>query len=182
MYRGADVAETARLAAEVGLAGFSIEDYTGDDDNPIYDPAAAADRVTAAAAAAHEGPVRLVVTARAENYLHHRLDLGDTISRLQAFQAAGADVLYAPGVTDADDIRSLVEAVDLPVNVLALPGTPTVAELAELGVIRISVGGAFSLVGIDAVAEAAREFLEQGTYGYWAAASRGVADRNTAFE
>jgi 2-methylisocitrate lyase-like PEP mutase family enzyme len=125
--------------------------------------------------------VRLVITARAENYLHHRPDLGDTISRLQAFQEAGADVLYAPGVTDAGDIRRLVEAVDLPVNVLALPGAPTVAELAELGVKRISVGGGFNLVGIGAVVEAAREFLEQGTYGYWAAANRGVADRKAAF-
>ena len=180
-HQPADVAETARLAAEVGLAGFSIEDYTGDDDNPMYDATTAAARVAAAAAAAHEGPVRLVITARAENYLHHRPDLSDTISRLQAFQEAGADVLYAPGVTDAGDIRRLVESVDLPVNVLALPGAPTVTELAELGVKRISVGGGFSLVGIGAVVEAAREFLEQGTYGYWAAASRGAADRNAAF-
>ncbi len=177
----AGVAETVRLAVAVGLAGCSVEDFTGREDDPIYPIGAAAERVAAAAETAHAGPVRLVLTARAENYLHGRPDLDDMIGRLQAFQEAGADVLYAPGLTEARDIRRLVESVDLPVNVLALPGAPPVAELAELGVARISVGGAFSLVGIGAVAEAAREFLESGTYGFWGRAAEGIVDRDSAF-
>ena len=109
----------------------------------------------------------MVLTARAENYLHGRPDLADTIARLQAYQEAGADVLYAPGLTDLADIRSVVESVDRPVNVLALPGGPPVAELAEAGVRRISVGGAFALAAYGALVEAARELLDEGTYGYW---------------
>jgi 2-methylisocitrate lyase-like PEP mutase family enzyme len=163
----ADVAETVRLAAETGLAGCSIEDFTRDKDAPIYEHAAALDRVAAAVEAAHAGPARLVLTARAENYLHGREDLADTIARLQAFQEAGADVLYAPGLVGLDDIRAVVSAVDRPVNVLALPGGPPVSELAEAGVARISVGGAFAYVALGAVVEAAAELREQGTYGYW---------------
>lgn len=176
------VANTVRLAKETGLAGCSIEDYTGNSDDPIYEASHAAERVAAAAEAAHSGSVRLVLTARAENHLHGRDDLADTIHRLQSFQAAGADVLYAPGVTTAKDIQHLVESVDLPVNVLALPGTPSVAELARLGVARVSVGGGFSLVGIGAVADAARELLDRGTYGYWKQAANGITARNKAFE
>jgi 2-methylisocitrate lyase-like PEP mutase family enzyme len=117
------VARTVTLAGETGLAGCSIEDFTGDDDDePIYAIGPAAERVAAAAGAAHAGPARLVLTARAENYLHGRQDLADTIARLQAYQAAGADVLYAPGLTSLADIRQVVTAVDRPVNVLALPG------------------------------------------------------------
>ena len=178
----AGVADTVRLAVTAGLAGCSVEDYSGDDDRPIYESDHAADRVAAAAEAAHSGPVRLVLTARSENYLHQRTDLGDTIARLQAFQEAGADVLYAPGITEAGNLRTIVESVDLPVNVLALPGVPPVAELAEMGVARISVGGGFNLVGLGAVAKAALELLEQGTYGYWEQAKAGTAARNTAFE
>lgn len=177
-----DVAATVRLAMDAGLAGCSVEDYTGNDDHPIYEPAHAADRVAAAAEAAHSGSVRLVLTARSENYLHNRPDLSDTIARLQAFQAAGADVLYAPGVTEAADIQRIVESVDLPVNVLALPGVPPVAELAELGVARVSVGGGLSLVGLGAVAKAAGELLHAGTYSYWDQAREGIAARDTAFE
>ena len=126
--------------------------------------------------------MHLVLTARTENYLHGRPDLADTIARLQSFQEAGADVLYAPGLTDAGDIHAVVDSVDLPVNVLALPGTPPVAELAKLGVKRVSIGGGFSLVGLGAVAEAAREFLDDGTYGYWEAAIRGAEARDAAFD
>ncbi|HEY4465714.1 MAG TPA: isocitrate lyase/phosphoenolpyruvate mutase family protein, partial [Streptosporangiaceae bacterium] len=122
------VAETIRLAAATGLAGCSVEDFTGRGGDPIYDLALAADRVTAAAEAAHSRagsrPDRLVLTARAENYLHGRPDLADTIARLQAYQAAGADVLYAPGLSRLEDIRQVVRSVDRPVNVLAVPGTP----------------------------------------------------------
>lgn len=157
------VAETVRQAQLAGLAGCSIEDFTGDDDDPIYDLSAAADRV-AAAVAAGDG---IVLTARAENLLHGRHDLADTITRLQRFQEAGADVLYAPGLTSATDIRSVVTSVDRPVNVLALPSAPTVSELAELGVARISVGGAFAFAALGALAEAGRELLEAGTYGFW---------------
>ena len=100
--------------------------------------------------------MKLVLTARAENYLHGRRDLDDTIARLQAFQAAGADVLYAPGITDLEEIRQVVAAVDRPVNVLALPGVPTIAELATIGVGRVSVGSAFHLVAIGAVVDGTR--------------------------
>jgi 2-methylisocitrate lyase-like PEP mutase family enzyme len=175
------VAETVRLAIEHGLAGCSVEDFTGRDNEPIYDAGLAADRVAAAAEAAHSGPVHIVLTARAENYLHGRPDLADTVARLQLFQENGADVVYAPGLTEVEDIRAVVESVDLPVNVLALPGAPTVAELAEIGVKRISVGGGFSLVGLAAVAEAASEFLNQGTYGFWKTAAAGAEARNSAF-
>lgn len=167
------VAETVRLAGGTGLAGCSIEDYTKRNDDPIYDPALARARVQAAADAAHRGPVRLVLTARAENYLHGRPDLADTIARLQAYQEAGADVLYAPGVVKAADIDRVVRSVDRPVNVLAMAGCPPVAELAQLGVRRVSVGGSFAFAAMAAVSEAARELLEQGTYGYAAHAAAG---------
>jgi len=176
------VAATIDLAIEAGLAGCSVEDFTGREDDPIYDAGLAVERVAAAAEAAHRGPVRLVLTARSENYLHGRPDLDDTIARLQAFERAGADVVYAPGVTDAADISRLVEAVAVPVNVLALPSVPSVSELAALGVRRISVGSAFSLVGIGAVADAAREFLDAGTYGFWDTAGEAVALRDQAFD
>jgi 2-methylisocitrate lyase-like PEP mutase family enzyme len=162
------VAQTVALAAETGLAGCSVEDFTGDDDEPIYDIGLAAERVAAAAEAAHAGPARLVLTARAENYLNGRPDLADTITRLQAYQEAGADVLYAPGVTDLADIRQLVSAVDRPVNVLAMPATPSVGELAEAGVSRVSVGGAFAFAALAALVDAATELRDKGTYGYLA--------------
>jgi 2-methylisocitrate lyase-like PEP mutase family enzyme len=162
----AGVAETVRLACATGLAGCSIEDSSGNADAPIYDVALAAERVAAAAEAAHSGPVRLVLTARAENYLHGRPDLADTIGRLQQYSAAGADVLYAPGLSSLDDIRTLIAEVDRPVNVIARPGAPTVAELAAVGAARISVGGAFAWVALAAVVDAARELLDHGTYGF----------------
>src|SRR6516225_7883786 len=167
------VARTVTLAAETGLAGCSLEDFTGDDDDPIYDIGLAAERVAAAVEAAHAGPARLVLTARAENYLHGRQDLADTITRLQAYQAAGADVLYAPGLTSMADIGQLVTAVDRPVNVLAMSGAPPVSELAEAGVSRVSVGGAFAFAALAALAGAAAELRDKGTYGYLANSAAG---------
>ncbi len=163
---------TVRAAADAGLAGCSIEDYSGDPDAPIYDPGLARERVAAAAAAANIRP-RLVLTARAENLIRGNPDLEDTIARLHTYQDAGAHVLYAPGVTDIDDIRRLVSSTDRPVNVLARPGVPAVADLAEVGVARISVGGAFSQVALAALARAGRELLEEGTYGFLDLAAEG---------
>jgi 2-methylisocitrate lyase-like PEP mutase family enzyme len=157
------VADCIRAAVGAGLAGCSIEDYTGDDADPIYPADLAAERIAAAVDAA-DG--ELVLTARAENYLHGRSDLADTIARLQRYRQAGADVLYAPGLTAAADIAAVVEALDAPVNVLAVPAAPPVAELAELGVARISVGGAFAHAALGALVEAGRELRESGSYGY----------------
>jgi 2-methylisocitrate lyase-like PEP mutase family enzyme len=176
-----EVAETLRLALGAGLAGCSVEDYSRREDAPIYDAGLAAERVAAAAAVAHEGPVRLVLTARAENYLHGREDLSDTIARLQAYQEAGADVLYAPGLSSLEDIRQVVASVDRPVNVLALPGAPSVSQLGSVGVSRVSVGGAFAFAALGAVVEAARELSEQGTYGFWERAGSGVQGARSAF-
>jgi len=171
------VAETMRLAIEVGLAGASVEDFARE----IYDIGPATERVAAAAEAAHAGPGRLVLTARAENYLHGRPDLADTITRLQAYQEAGADVLYAPGLRRLEDISQLIREVDRPVNVLALDGVPPVAELAEAGVSRISVGGAFAFAALGAVVAAATELHEQGTYGWRAGSAAGAAAARRAF-
>jgi len=177
----AGVGETVSLAVSVGLAGCSVEDSTGRADQPIFELAEATERVTAAAEAAHRGRVHLVLTARAENYLHGRPDLRDTIARLQAFEAAGADVLYAPGLADLGEIQTVVESVGLPVNVLARPGTPDVATLASVGVKRISVGGAFAWVAMGALVEAARELMETGTYGYLDRAAAGSSTARAAF-
>lgn len=175
------VAETARRALATGVAGFSVEDFTRDDADPIHDIGLAAERVAAAAAAAHAGSARLVVTARAENHIHGRDDLRDTIRRLQRYQEAGADVLFAPGLSRIDDIREVVRSVDRPVSVLAVRGCPTVAELAEVGVRRVSVGGAMAFAALGAAADAARELLEQGTYGYLDRTRPGVAVARAAF-
>jgi len=177
----AGVAETVRLAVAAGLAGCSVEDYAKRDEDPIYDHALAAERVAAAAEVAHSGPVHLVLTARAENYLRGKPYLADTITRLQSYQEGGADVLFAPGVTKPEEIRELVASVDRPVNVLALPGTPPVAELAAMGVKRISIGGAFAFCALDALAHAAREFREHGSYGYWDRVRSGAAAARAAF-
>jgi 2-methylisocitrate lyase-like PEP mutase family enzyme len=178
----ADVAELVRDALGVGLAGCSIEDATGRSDDPIYQPQLAAERVAAAAQVAHGGTHQLVLTARAENHLHGRDDLADTIARLQSFQQAGADVLYAPGLTRASDIKAVVNSVDRPVNVLATPRGPSVVELADLGVSRISVGGSFAFAALDALVTAARELLNEGTHGYGQAAARGRDFARTAFQ
>ncbi len=160
------VAGTVAAAIDAGLAGCSIEDFTGRADDPVYEMSHAVARVAAAAEAAHAGPRGLVLTARAENHLHGRDDLADTITRLQRYAEAGADVVYAPGLTSAADIGEVVRSAGRPVNVLAIAGAPSVAELAELGVARISVGGAFAFAALGALAEAARELRDQGTLGY----------------
>jgi 2-methylisocitrate lyase-like PEP mutase family enzyme len=163
----AGVAATITAAVELGLAGGSVEDFTGDRDAPIYELGHAADRVRAAAEAAHAGPVPFVLTARAENYLHGRRDLAETIARLQAYQEAGADVLFAPAVVDPEDLRQLLSSVDVPVSVLVLPGAPTVGELGALGVSRISVGGAVAVAAYGAAINAVTELREQGTTSYF---------------
>jgi 2-methylisocitrate lyase-like PEP mutase family enzyme len=178
----AGVADTLRLAHEAGLAGCSVEDYTGRDDAPIYDARLAAERIAAAAEAAHSGPVHLVLTARSENHLHGVRDLADTIARLQAYQEAGADVLYAPGLRRVEDIRQLVGSVDRPVNVLAVPGAPSVSELAAVGVSRVSVGGGFAFAALGAVVEAAKELIDEGTYTFWERAGVGAQGAHSAFE
>jgi 2-methylisocitrate lyase-like PEP mutase family enzyme len=176
-----EVADTVRLALDAGLAGCSIEDFTRRPEAPIYDPALASERITAAAEIAHSGPVRLVLTARAENYLHGHPDLAGTIARLRAYQDAGADVLYAPGLVDLDDIRHVVAAVDRPVNVLARPGGPRISELAGVGVARVSVGGALCFAAIGAVVEAANELMEHGTYGFFERTAVGLKAARAAF-
>ena len=161
------VAETIRMAAAAGLAGGSIEDQARDD-RSIYDAARAVDRVHAAAEAAHGLPFPFTLTARCENYLAGRPDLADTIRRLQAYQEAGADVLYAPGLRSREDIATLVRSVDRPVNVImGLQGVRlSRAELSELGVRRISVGSALSRAALGAFLRAAREMREHGTFTF----------------
>jgi 2-methylisocitrate lyase-like PEP mutase family enzyme len=177
----AGVSDTVDGALQVGLAGCSVEDYTGRDVDPIYDIGLATERVVAAATAAHGGPDRLVLTARAENHIRGRDDLAGTIARLEAYQEAGADVLYAPGVASAQDIRTLVSALDRPVNVLARPGVPPIAELAELGVSRVSVGGAFAFASLAALIDAAEELRGPGTYAYTERAAAGIRGVRAAF-
>lgn len=160
------IADVIQRAIEAGVAGASIEDYARNDDRPIYDLALATERIAAAAAAAHGGSRRLVLTARAENYLHDRPDLDDTIARLVSYQEAGADVVYAPGLIEPADIAAVVAAITVPLNVLAFPTGPSVAQLADLGVSRISVGGAFAYAALGALVEAAEEFRDRGTYSY----------------
>ena len=161
-------AETIRLAAGVGAVGGSIEDATGRADGPIYCLEHAVVRVQAAAEAARALPFTFTLTARAENYLHGRPDLKDTIKRLQAYQQSGADVLYAPGLASKDDIAAVVSSVDRPVNVLmGLQGVPlSLSELSAMGVKRVSVGGSLSRAALGAFLRAAREMKEQGTFTY----------------
>jgi 2-methylisocitrate lyase-like PEP mutase family enzyme len=163
-----DCAKTIRLAAEAGLVGGSIEDATGRKDNPIYEFDAAVARVAAAAQAARSLPFKFTLTARSENFLHDRPNLADTIMRLQAFQDAGADVLYAPGLTRPEDIETVVREVDRPVNiVMGLKRIPlTVEDLNQLGVKRISVGGAFTRAALGAFLAAAREVQTKGTFSF----------------
>jgi 2-methylisocitrate lyase-like PEP mutase family enzyme len=162
------VAETIRLAAAAGLVGGSIEDATGHPDRPIYEEALAADRVRAAAETARAVGFPFTLTARAENYLVGRPDLRDTIKRLQAYQEAGADVLYAPGLTSKDDIAAVVSSVDRPVNVLmGLQGAPlSLAALSAIGVRRVSVGSALARTALGALLRAGREMREHGTFTF----------------
>lgn len=159
-------AETVQLASDVGLVGGSIEDATGDAENPIFPFDLAVERVAASCDAAWDLP--FFVTARAENFLHGRPDLDDTIKRLQAFSAAGADVLYAPGLPGIEAIKTVCEAVDKPVNVVMglSGGIHRVDELAAVGVKRISVGGSFARAAMGAFIRAATEVKTHGTFGY----------------
>ena len=175
------VAATIRAAQATGLAGCSVEDYSGRAEDPIYELGLARERIVAAAEAAHAGPVRMVLTARAENHIRGRQDLDDTIARLQAYQEAGADVLFAPGLRDAQDIRRVVDSVDRPVSILAVAGVPTVAELASLGVARVSVGGAFAFAALAALREAGEELRDRGTYDYLKRTATGVQAARAAF-
>ncbi len=163
-------AETIRLAAQAGVVGGSIEDASGDEKKPIYDFALAVERVHAAVEAARALPFGFVLTARAENYLHGRPDLDDTLRRLQAFEKAGADVLYAPGLKDLATIRSVVKAVGRPVNVVMSSADPgiTAEQLAQAGVRRISVGGALCRLALASVLNAAREMKERGGFTWLA--------------
>ena len=164
-----DAAETIRRAGlEAGLVGGSIEDASGDPSRPIYELSHAVERVAAAVEAARRLPFPFIFVARAENYLHGRPDLDDTIRRLQAFEAAGADALYAPGITTPDEIRAVCSSLSKPVNVLAgLRNMPvTVAELAALGVRRISIGSALTRVALGAFHRAAREIASNGTFAF----------------
>lgn len=157
-----------RLAAEAGVVGGSIEDATGDPLHPIYDFELAVERVRAAAEVARSLPTPFMLTARAENFLHGRRDLDDTIRRLRAFEAAGAEVLYAPGLRDLASIRTVTAAVGKPVNVVMSAADPsiTVAQLALAGVKRISVGGALSRLALAAFLKGAREMKERGSFTY----------------
>ena len=161
-------AETIRLAAGAGLVGGSIEDATGRVDDPIHDFDLAVERVAAAVEAARALDFPFMLTARAENFLHGRPDLDDTIRRLQAFERAGADVLYAPGLRTAEEIGAVVSAVEHPVNVvMGLQGVAlSLAELAEIGVKRVSVGSALSRAALGAFLRAAREMKDHGTFTF----------------
>jgi 2-methylisocitrate lyase-like PEP mutase family enzyme len=161
----AGVAETVRLLADAGAAGCSIEDWD-QENGRIDDPGHATELVAAAVEAAHEVEAPLVLTARAENHLHGVDDLDDTIARLTAFRGVGADCVYAPGLTDPSQIAAVVEAVDAPVNVLALPAAPSVPELAELGVRRVSTGSLLARTAYGAMLAGARELLTAGTSTY----------------
>jgi 2-methylisocitrate lyase-like PEP mutase family enzyme len=159
-------AEMIRLAADAGVVGGSIEDATGDAAKPIYDFGLAVERVHAAVETARALPFRFVLTARAENMIQGRLDLDDTIKRLQAFEEAGADVLYAPGLRDLATIRTVVASVRKPVNVVMSHGDPslTLAQLADAGVKRVSIGGSLSRLALAAFLRGAREMAEHGGF------------------
>jgi 2-methylisocitrate lyase-like PEP mutase family enzyme len=175
-----EVASTVAEAVEIGLAGCSIEDYSVGAEPEIHDIGLAVERVEAAAEAAQLGR-GLVLTARAENFIRGNPDLGDTIERLQAYQEAGAEVLYAPGLVELGDIRSVVSSVDRPVNVLLVPGMAPLEELAEAGVARISVGGSFHAAAMGALVRAAREWKDHGAGEFLELAREGREVMTKAF-
>jgi 2-methylisocitrate lyase-like PEP mutase family enzyme len=177
------VAETIRLAAAAGLVGGSIEDASGRPEDPIYDHGLAIDRLRAAAEAARSLPFPFTLTGRAENYVAGRPDLRDTIRRLQDYQEAGADVLYAPGLAREEDIAAVVGSVDRPVNVLmGAPGVRlSLTALSRIGVKRISVGSALSRVALGAFLRAAQEMRDHGTFTF-ADAALSYRDVNAMFE
>ncbi len=162
------IAETIRLAAAAGLVGGSIEDATGRPDQPVYEKEFAAERVSAAVAVVRTLPFAFTLTARAENYLLGQPDLKDTIKRLQAYQEAGADVLYAPGLISKDDIAAVVSSVDRPVNIVMGLQTAhlSLSVLSAIGVKRVSVGSALSRAAMGAFLRAGREMREHGTFGF----------------
>ncbi len=161
-------AETIRLAAAAGAVGGSMEDATGREEMPIYEFELAVERVRAAVAVARSLPFTFTLTARAENYLHGRPNLEDTIKRLRAYQEAGADVLYAPGLKSKDEITAVVRSLDRPVNVvMGLQGVQlSLTELSEIGVKRISVGSALARAALGAFLRGAREMRDQGTFNF----------------
>lgn len=179
----AQAAEIIRLAADAGVVGGSLEDATCDPGKPIYDFNHAVERVAAAAEVARSLPIAFTFTARAENFLHGRRDLDDTVARLQAFAAAGADVLYAPGLRDLDTIRQVVEAVPKPLNVVMSAADPdiTAQQLADVGVKRISVGGALSRLAFAAVRDAAVAMRDEGSF-QWMRDTMSAKDMKTLLE
>lgn len=175
-------AEAIRLAGEAGAVGASIEDFSGDRAKPIYDFDLAVARVRAAARVAHALPVPILLTARAENLLHGRKDMADTIRRLQAFAEAGADVLYAPGLRNIAEVREVVRAVNRPVNVVTgwLDPDITLAQLSEAGAKRISVGGALSRLVLSGFVAAARDMQERGSFA-WMRGMIGIPELSQMF-
>ena len=162
-----EAAATVLLGAAAGLVGCSIEDYSGDPSNPIYDFSLAAERVRAAAEAAHSLDFPFMLTARAENLLHGRSDLDDTIRRLQAFEAAGADVLYAPALTTLDEVRLVGGALSKPLNVLGpMVKGATLAELADAGAKRVSLGSGLARAALTALLRAGAEMRERGSFSW----------------
>jgi 2-methylisocitrate lyase-like PEP mutase family enzyme len=163
-----DCADTIRMGAEAGLVGGSIEDFTGDRGNPIYEIGAAAERVRAAAEAAGKLKFKFMLCARAENYLNGRPDLADTIKRLQAYQEAGADVLFAPGLNTAEEIRTVCQSLDKPFNTMRGPRKEmlSVAQLAGLGVKRVSLGGMLHAAATHGLIAAAKEIAAAGTFEF----------------
>ncbi|MBW8907286.1 MAG: isocitrate lyase/phosphoenolpyruvate mutase family protein, partial [Betaproteobacteria bacterium] len=162
------VAETVRLAAQAGLIGCSIEDATGDKESPLYDFASAVERIKAAVASARAQPFPFTLTARAEGFLRGSPDLDEIIRRLQAFEAAGADVLFAPGLPDLESVRRVCTAVKKPVNfMVGIKGKSfSVAELEAAGVRRISLATSLFRAAMTGLLDAAREVKERGTFGY----------------
>ncbi|MGB7434051.1 MAG: isocitrate lyase/phosphoenolpyruvate mutase family protein [Candidatus Acidiferrum sp.] len=175
------IAESIRLAADAGAVGGSIEDAAGRADHRFYDHEHAADRIRAAVEAARALPFPFTLTARAENYLYGKPDLKDTIRRLQLYQSAGADVLYAPGIVSRDDIAAMVSSVDRPVNVLVgLPGADySLNDLSAMGVRRVSVGSALCRAALGAFMRAAREMREKGTFTF---AAEAVSSLSSLFQ
>jgi 2-methylisocitrate lyase-like PEP mutase family enzyme len=163
-----DCAETIRQGAAAGLVGGSIEDFTGERANPIHSIEAAADRIRAAAEAARKLPFRFMLCARAENYLHGRADLADTIKRLQAYQEAGADVLFAPGLNTSEEVREVCRSIDRPFNIMKGPRKEqlTVEQVGALGVKRISTGGMMHAVAMSAMIAVGKEMLGPGTFEF----------------
>lgn len=172
-----DCTQTVREAGEIGLCGGAIEDATGDPNNPIYEFEHAVDRIRAAVAA-KSGP-GFLITARAENYIYNRPDLNDTIRRLQAFEEAGADVVYAPGLPDIATVRAVCNSVSVPVNVVVglSAASYTVDDLSAAGVKRISTGGSLARAALGEMIRAAQELKDCGTFGY---SKRAITDADAA--